>query len=182
MKKYIVMFLPVKGEIGIGNHFLSAWRKEYKFYWYPKVTSMTDTHYIWDNQPYHKDDAISKVELFVCTHDIQVGDEFYFKRELDVHIAVAGDHDSRYWIQADNKELYSKDHCFKVVGKPSPEAIWINPGDKFDEDEVKLGIGKMNKEKFLFAQFDNDVERKYWFPNNGWELYLQIKGPCGRFH
>ena len=124
MKKFYAKYLPVDGEINVGDTFHSKWRSEHKFVHHVTVGSITDDLYISENgTPYSKSDATSKVKLFICSRDIQVGGEFY---AIDMSKQIA-------------KENYEKlDHDFKVIGEVSPEAIWVKNGDEFDTEELSF--------------------------------------------
>lgn len=72
--------------------------------------------------------------------------------------------------------------CFKVIGEISPDALgYVKEGDEFGEDDIRIGAGSIMNARFHFVPFEGD-DQKEWFPNNGWELYTQIKDPCGHFH
>lgn len=130
MKKYFAKYLPIEGEITVGDQFLSAWRKEHKFFWYPTADYITDTHYIWGNQPYAKEDAVTKVKLFLCSRDIQVGDGIKLEPLVsEPDYPINTEEEAAHWRNV--KE------AFKVIGEISPKAVWVKQGDEFEEDEVR---------------------------------------------
>jgi hypothetical protein len=85
------------------------------------------------------------VKLFLCSRDIQVGDECHyrgFKGKVGRSI-----HGKQVWVLDDsegNHLIYADDldSLFKVVGEISQEATWVKEGDEFDREDLRAnGVG-----------------------------------------
>jgi hypothetical protein len=63
-----------------------------------------------------------RVKLFLCSRDIQVGDEVKILNESWEGIYKAG---------------MDTEYMFKVIGEVSPEAVWVKEGMEFEEDAVQ---------------------------------------------
>lgn len=69
------------------------------------------------------------IKLFICSRDIQVGDDYFNERlELKGHA---------YKIPVD------VERCYKVIGEISPEAKWVTENMEIDEEDTKF-ISKFN--------------------------------------
>lgn len=117
MKKYFVKYLPVEGEINDGD------------YWIRNgiVSNEIVAHGICD---------CKRVKLFLCSRDIQVGDECYHTKYLNLGkwaLKEGGIQDCVDW----HGENVDESHLFKVLGEISPEAIWVKEGDEFEEDDIQ---------------------------------------------
>jgi len=71
--------------------------------------------------------------LFLCSRDIQAGDEVQSK---------LGTLDGKVEHKFQLEEALKEDVWFKVIGEISPEAIWVKEGDEFDEDEISKSHNK----------------------------------------
>lgn len=109
--KFFAKYLPVEGEINIGDYV------QYEGF----------THYVSKAVLESYPTEVEKVKLFLCSRDIQVGDEIYT--------------DDPFWPQftklqyeQENKDMDEPrtTECFKVIGEISPNAIWVKEGDEFD--------------------------------------------------
>lgn len=110
-----------------------------------------------------------KVKLFLCSRDIQVVDEAWFK-----------DLNGEYQKETCNYiENYTND-CFKVIGEISPEAIWVKEGNEFDEDEVQEFWGQAETHQPMIKRLDKRFDEKLLKQNC--PIVFKIKGPCGHFH
>lgn len=141
--KYFTKYLPVEGEIKEGDRFLSAWRKEHKFFWYPRADSITDTHYIWEGTPYLKSDVLSRVKLFLCSRDIQVGDDFT-QKGIDISmptVRMTCTMVDKEWVQDDEEHHYVPATVYKIIGEISPEVTWVTEGSKFEEGDIEIMYG-----------------------------------------
>jgi len=139
--KYFARFLPVLGEIKEGDKALNPSNKKVV-----KVNVACLKHLV--------DDKWKKVKLFLCSRDIQIGDEYYNS------IGYKVDHTWDEEAIQDFKDF--PDNIFKVIGEISEDAIWVKEGDEFDEykslfrDEDgniwkdKYGAGKMGYPGELF--------------------------------
>jgi hypothetical protein len=83
----------------------------------PVEGELTDENRKFPNQVY-------PVKPFLCSRDIQVGDEMNHPFQPYTFRATNN-----------NKEVW-KD-CFKVMGEISPDAIWVKEGDEFEEDDIQ---------------------------------------------
>lgn len=181
MKKYFAKYLPVEGEIKEGDRW---WVKTLPQV-YPLPADKSTLDY-WNTQFGNQKD-FSKVNLFLCSRDIRVGDKVIYKSHIESHwfkgtVAVYtnsytafeedrdndGDKES-FYINYDSKDVY------KIVGEISPEASWVKEGDEFDEGEVKI----YERKDFSHWDSEDELER-----NPIWRTYnnIEILGPCGHFH
>lgn len=64
-------------------------------------------------------------KLFICSKDIKFGDEFIVASSNTKVIFT----DSYREIQPDD---------YKIIGRVSPEAVWVKEGDTFSEDEIHM--------------------------------------------
>lgn len=149
MNKYFAKYLPVGGEI----------KKEDMVIWHHQQgTSIpmkrSELHPSW-----LRNSIIKKVELFLCTRDIKIGEDFVHIEKGEGLFTVADELDLQKMEGWKNmKKVY------KVLGSISPEATWIKENDEFNESSL-LPI--------VLA----DIEHK-----GKTENIIKIKGPCGHFH
>lgn len=71
-----------------------------------------------------------KVKLFLCSTDIQVGDEICW---LDIYGKI------QKTVPSTQDFIDSAEDCFKPLGEISLEAIWIKEGDEFDDCAILHG-------------------------------------------
>lgn len=170
MKQYFAKYLPVEGEIKVGD------KVESESSGRPKVTVTSITEkgdYVTDERDWYEPDSyfvlpkekakkFSKT-LFLCSRNIQVGDKFRhyhidpkksaelrkpvhnfnnLSKEEDVCDKVE---DGKVWWSRDSPYVTQRvnyattiEGCFKVIGKISPNAIWVKEGMEFDEEEWRL--------------------------------------------
>lgn len=144
-----------------------------------------------------------KVNLFLCSKDIKAGDklrcykpdksewvECTFIEEL--HGVVNGKDYDTYQCEFANGKIGGalKENFFKVIGQVSPDANWATEGMELSYEDIRIGAGKISddtgiKNRFLFSDFSKDIPNDGtidWFPNNGWDWFVQLKGPCKHFH
>lgn len=125
MKKYFTKYLPVEGDVIPGDYWSST-------------TGMF--HLVRDQEHADKinkrrletpqNSWYSKGKLFLCSRDIQVGDEYYNEQFEFTKYPNKSIADS-------STEMVGENGSYKVIGEISPDAVWVKEGDKFDEDEVK---------------------------------------------
>lgn len=134
VKPYFAKWLPVEGEAKEGEFCLIEDDDGVKIGYLPL-------------QKKHQQEGtlkITKVKLFLCSRDIQVGDkvnegvivdsiemgsgENHYPKELIVWHVNKDDNSIKYWLKL-------KD-CFKVIGEISSDAIWVKEGDEFEEEEI----------------------------------------------
>lgn len=118
MKKYFAHYLPVEGKVEAGDYCIDNLTKEV-FKMGKGINTMPK-----NLQDKLRENA-TKVKLFLCSRDIQVGDKC---------IAL----DGLYIVPQSESDLaISKEEGhFKVIGEISPDATWVKEGDEFDEDEI----------------------------------------------
>lgn len=196
MKTYFAKYLPVEGELNIGDLIPFDNCQPQKIY------RMTEDK-IWvddgngfpsEYNEYNRKE-MKKAQLFLCSRDIQIGDkvdnihsptpgaictevysnEYKKESETDWDGIIS-------WVDPtfsddpeDNKfAAYSQfKHWFKVIGPISSEAKWVKGGDEFDESEIK---------KYALLP-PNQLTP--WIEENerlGYTTVTKIKGPCGHFH
>ena len=106
MKKYFTKYLPVEGEIKKGDWAIDCENR------------------IFQSKGKYSDKRDTKVKLFLCSRDIQVGDKYL----------TAPDYTKERTCE-DNS--YSFEHCLKVIGEISPQCLgYTKEGEEFDENEV----------------------------------------------
>lgn len=127
MKPYFTKYLPVEGEIKVGDTVFS-WHNSTLFI-IGKVIRIDE------KEVETEDDGgfttysviqlnlnIHKTKLFLCSRDIQVGDEFWMDEQHGPYIA--------------SENYISHPLNYKKIGEISPAAIWVKESMEFDEDEL----------------------------------------------
>lgn len=148
MKTYFTKYLPVEGEILKGDTY--------------KVTSEGAIAFGEIRvAPGDRGDTIGaqKLKLFLCSRDIQVGDNVYREPESwKVFDKQPTDTNHGLWGFMRNV----KPDDFKVIGEVSPEAVWVKEGDEFDADQIEIQYSK--KYQCLCRQ---NIASDWWTePNN----------------
>lgn len=143
MKPYFVIALPVEGEIQVGDWAIAT----------SKYTMTQKCHSISIlNKPGHPYDGMllcywnksnqhaspmahcKKAKLYLCSRDIQVGDEVKW---------ITGNGEIATSTVTDINNAID---VFKVIAEVSSGAKWVKPGNEFDEEEcmaVASEIGMM---------------------------------------
>lgn len=118
-------------------------------------------------------ESCTKLKLFLCSRDIQVGDRVETIRDTKGIVALINDKgvfvkidDFDYSSYVDKHHHYKKESVYKVIGEISPEATWVTEGMEFEEDEIFRCFVHENVSKL-----SDPMKRE-----------VQIKGPCGHFH
>lgn len=163
MSKYFAKYLPVEGEINIGDYFIDTGAMSNG----TLVGKRANKEGVYDYQ---------KVKLFLCSKDIQVGDKNVHADTLGGksfrgYVATVGKNGCGSVLLPDtqqNDELVITDSMFKVIGEISPEATWVKEGDEFNDDEVCIIYLNPPIEGVVYA---NKIRQ-----------FMGIKGPCGHFH
>lgn len=132
MKKYQAKFLPVEGDIEIGDYYM--WRG------FPTKDEWTITRFTGANPfPVEADKDHKKVKLFICSKDIRIGDKFNSANGTGF-IAIRVESDKIYskgGLYSDVEEVaHDKTYCHKVIGVKSDDADWVKNGDEFDKGEI----------------------------------------------
>jgi hypothetical protein len=150
MKTYFAKYLPIEGEIKRGDKFLAPNKKVY--------TATEDV--VIENT------GATKVKLFLCSRDVQVGDKVYWTDPEGItsgfNTAIEVNQDLIFMSEphASETEAFPSE-VVKVTGEVSEDATWVKEGDEFTEDEVQWGA-----EEFSWNH----------------PVIVKIKGPCGHFH
>jgi hypothetical protein len=157
MIKYFVKYPPVEGEI------------EKHDYWQAKSGDIIPAG-SGERILHHANEVgCKKVKLFLCSRDIQVGDEV---QNGDGELCKIPN-------EADLRN--AKEHgFFKILGEISPEATWVKEGDDFDEEEIE----------FWDKTEDHPTDKSYlhkWLKEGRVDyvlkyFYFKILGPCKHFH
>ena len=178
--KYFIKYLPVKGEIKQGD------KVQYKI---GEIISY-DVQLNTDN--------LNKGKLFLCSKDIQVGDEVWNTAYNEGPVGIATElHDNPeddcviaegiHWIVKSDGSVgdLSVNQLFKVIGEISPDALgYAKEGQEFDEDQIQ---------KFIYDDSGDYDDPWLWYNPNlydegTWETTenkfkkVKMKGPCGHFH
>ena len=84
--------------------------------------------------------SAQKVKLFLCSRDIQVGDEIMWIGNGDgVNEKSYG---TKSVVQEGTTDLGFHPNWVKVIGEVSPEATWVKEGMEFDEEDLLAnGVG-----------------------------------------
>jgi len=170
MKTYFAKYLPVEGEVKEGDKFVDNWTIDKSVRTCISFGSVkgfidpliTDSKHLRSSPKNTK-----KVQLFLCSRDIQVGDKAYLRPDLQLvptKVTSIGGRGSEMIIQGeDGTDCYlGEDNYFKVIGHISLDATWVKDGDNFEETSIKIP-SRNNK----FCNLNTDI---------------LIKGPCGHFH
>ncbi len=148
MKPYFAKYLPVEGEIKEGD-------------WYKSPSgSILSQHNGTELLP----DGWYKVKLFLCSRDLNYGDE----------VTCINPYSVNYLKKSKHFEFGDTESWAKVIGEISPEAKWVKEGDEFDEDNIYFqDCGKH------VECCDGDCK----FPNWKGGEFIQIKCPtCEKFY
>ena len=173
MKKYYTKYLPIEGEIKVGE-----------------ICLITDEDgligFLPFKQIYVDEGGIlpKKVELFLCSRDIKIGDHA-------MELLTTGDYDT-FQIDTENDiydDMIADGRQFKVIGKVSKKATWVKDGDEFDENEIQLlyhetysygGPASMYWDtRIIECKID---DKKMKVDKDNFYYPIEIKGPCGHFH
>jgi hypothetical protein len=162
MKKYFAKYLPVEGEINEGDKAINLLSKELVHVFAINAPKSIGVNVI-AKAPVNRTEKwlniknLKKIKLFLCSKDIQVGEEITYLNANDGYTnTILGDEEQKQFFL---KQI----EVFKVVGEISSEATWVLEEDQFNNDEI---------DKIYF-----DTERNY-----GDIEYIKIKGPCNHFH
>lgn len=157
--KYFANYLPVEGEIEIGD-----------MYFYKNSYPVKRL----EKETVPKTEDYKKAQLFLCSRDIQVGDKdvhyIHSSGEEELIKEVKYEHQFAFIISL--KEGVGKD-LFKVIGPISPEATWVKEGDEFEEESIKRYTLLPPNHLTIYLQQNERL---------GYPTFLKIKGPCGHFH
>ncbi len=116
MKTYFCKYIPVEGEIEIGD-----------MYFFGKALLKKT------EEKYQRN--CKKAKLFLCSRDIKIGDT----------VKILGGSNNDYDIKFKD-ELNSGADWYKVIGEISPEAIWVKEGDEFSIEDIQLWVYNHNSQ------------------------------------
>ena len=206
MKKYFTKYIPVEEKIKEGDKFIAdALSKDES----PDICIAglnVDLHLINNLKKY------PKVELFLCSRDVQVGDEFN-NTEIPNKVYTADIIDEKFIECYKHDCCVPKQYCYKVIGSISPDAIWVEENDEFDENEIRRlteiknienDFGEASPNGWISYPIEKVLET-YWndepdyfshkiMSTTCWKdapeevqvevsyNIFEIKGPCGHFH
>lgn len=163
MKPYFAKYLPVEGEIEVGDYFVDEYKQIYK-------CTKKDNGGTWGSG-YSRSINLKlskKVKLFLCSRDIQVGDE--------VTSYISGKK-----IKA-NLFPHTHPHFVKVIGEISPDATWVKEGQEFSEEEVKINFEFLAGKYWIVCNsLAKNIENE-WIASKIGRYTMKIKGPCGHYH
>lgn len=164
MKPYFAKYLPVEGEVKMGDKFLD-----------PElgIGTRRSEEGVYDFQ---------KVKLFLCSKDIKVGDEICDDNDSSEFCEVMKvDGDNLTIIYHGKEETVSRLYTMKVIGEISLKDTWVKEGDAFDEEDIHVikTIIRLDGKK--------TTTEHYAKHRNNSSIYktvnvVHIKGPCGNFH
>jgi len=142
--KYFAKYIPVEGEIKENDLVINIDSDSRPF------------PYAGEHPQYFK-----KVELSLCSRDIQVGDE-NVRVGLDGYQPkiTKGDIEAIKFFREAAPDHPDNDY-FKVVGKISPEATWVREGDEFWESEIKLEKHLIMKDGSVFFSSSSEKEQSF---------------------
>lgn len=162
-KLYFAKYLPIEGEIFDGDIYL--------LYGKPTIAKSPDSYY---NPHVGYFDGEQKAKLFLCSRDIQVGDEITYVYLDWPAIGMYCGKTKGVCGEPSKLNPHGIMRWAKVIGEISPEATWITEGDEFNEDNVRFAIYQPHEE-------DGWDSYEKWL-ESPWQKNIQIKGPCGHFH
>lgn len=152
MKKYFAKYLPVEGKIKEGEPYLNK-----------GVLFFADPVFDEGNNPNNSNPRITnkKAVLFLCSREIQVGDEITW-------IGTGGSPQTPFGTKMKHDTPLTSgimhENWIKVIGEISPEATWVKEGDEFDlKDFNPISAANIQHNKPITDS-------------------IRIKGPCGHFH
>lgn len=173
MKNYFCKYLPVGEKVVPGD-----WMK---IHCTGKVVQCTG--FDGPKPSYNNDRCVTRpgdhtrVKLFLCSRDIQVGDKVI---------------DSIDGKEYEVKSGFLPPEMVKVIGEISSEATWVKEGDEFDEIRYEClsinAFGEGTSHVFTEDQFKKRDIKPYprtnslCAPRGIWFLSIMVKGPCGHFH
>lgn len=168
MKEFFAKYLPVPGEIKESDR--AFWNVQTNRVFAPSLDEKNIGN--WKSLLRKVRTAQHRpVKLFLCTRNIQVGDEVMDINSNQTFIVgnIKGD---EVYDKKDNWVRLKK-NCIKVIGEISPKATWVTEGDEFDKNEINIvgeNIWGEWQPIYMYKAKDN------------FKIYCEIKGPCGHYH
>jgi hypothetical protein len=156
MKKYFAKFLPIEGEIKEGDTFIE--------------NEPDGTQSIMFYDPKYDHSRHKPYKLFLCSRDIQVGDEM---------TSTLGPIKGKVEHELQREEAIKGNHWYKLVGEISPEATWVVENQEFEENETQ-------KVYQILDGLWTNISEEHYETYKGKQLkrnFVKIKCPiCKTFH
>lgn len=196
MKAYFTKYLPVEGEMKEGDKYKCAGSEEVRTC---KSTYREDAETgkgerfldttLWSM-------SLQKVELFLCSADIQPNDKKLWVYDQVDHIWIENPEEV-FCLSVDEGKIIMKSEelgllsvplepgteVIKVLGEISPEALtFVKEGDEFDENEVKKSSLPICPKCGAPGGNDGFCPEEVECETDKQRIIFYIKGPCGHFH
>lgn len=173
MKQYFAKYLPVEGEISVGDTVLSTDGMM------DKITTMDNIQ-----------ETDKLVKLFLCTkaiNNLKVGDKVrqFSKPEKEFTLAKIG-------------EAIKNDLFFKAISEISAEALsYVKEHDEFDVDDLEmvfkeqhvclcedrtLNVYRTPMQQICDEMVDDHRGGDFCMRMENVLQFIKIKGPCGHYH
>ncbi len=160
--KYFTKYLPVEGEIKEKDFFIFNGKVAQVIHMKEKYIQIS---YNGQSGVRANFDDCKKVKLFLCSRNIQKGDEITYLNGLKRTIVTEEFADAI--SLAYERNSFGGDGHYKIIGEISRHAAWVKEGDEFEHKEVALTS--------LWQDWDSHT------PLSG-EAIVFVKGPCKHFH
>lgn len=181
MKKYFAKYLPVEGEINIGDKYFT------------KRGVLHSCGIKPNSEMLNPEESLKKAKLFLCSRDTQVGDKVKWSEH----------NPDKPWLTQFGTEttimnlggLEPHPAWVKVIGEISPEATWVKEGDEFDENQLQIKYHITYR--CLCKEKDGCEDESCQHYEGGVNKYvngcyrqellrtayeIKVKGHCGHFH
>ena len=141
-KKYFAKYLSVEEERKIGDYVRHKVSGDIGI-----ITKISD-------ESKYQDEEIEKVKLFLCSKDIQEGDEV---QDQDGYKYLI-DNKRIKLLNSSEGHLHGK--VFKLIAEISPNAVWVEEGDEFYEKELEFVLlnKKFPSENIYFENIMHNTE------------------------
>ncbi len=175
MIRFFTKYLPVDGIITKGDYFLMGENK--------RVTLCEADK----DAEYFTKEGYQKVKLFLCSDDIQVGDNVflengynYFSKAIDK--INNSDRDIILETMPENRKSGTIDYreMVKVLGEVSPDAIWIKNDMEFDKTDVQRYVIANDSLPVLPLAWGDELKSRH--PDQYRDAYKFKCGNCKTFH
>lgn len=176
-KKYFAEYIPVEGEIkehsmvfADGKLGTVVYASKYGIGY---EVEFPDERNVFPFTP----EYIKPAKLCLCSRDIQIGDKVIGSHKIEgVYFGKSQSGDFIInWEDGNTVCGLHDPDAFKVIGKISPDAIWVTRGMEFDEDDVCI----MATDKHFDISNPIEVVKK----EDIGEIWVEIKCPtCKTFH
>lgn len=201
MTKYFTKYLPVEGEIEEGDVIMQKSDSNIMKCRKRQLTGLECSGY----DGFHSTELFTKVKLFLCSRDIQVGDKIFCEstQRFGVASTIIKDNQNtisylsiKYKPEQKTGWAIFPDEAFKVIGEISLDALsYVKEGDEFTDGQIKLDIrqkreclcevkGQYRSQAQQSCKYMEDDYRggDFCTRKSDFVYQVQIKGPCGHFH